>query len=338
MRAMPKVVLQFAPWSLSLALDHAPGPQPTQGDFAPSRICLGRDSLGMLQLWMQKRFSFGLHPGQKRGCRRDSVQVRPPLLIEVQGRVPLSHIERKNESSYSLSCVQSRQPCASSSSKDMAWDTSTWQPLIEDRTLLSWVLKTPSEHEVIRARHLSNQQIIKLESLWKDDPNATLEDLEKPGVDEEPNPVLLKYEDAYQYQNIFAPLVQIEADYDKKMKESQTQTGLIVRWDIALNLKRIAYFILPKLEQGDIKLAAGDELLLKYRGELHPFWEGKGHVVKVPNNLSEEVGLELQRSDGAPVECTYNFEADFVWKGVSFERYGTMDSLSERIVSLLWLY
>lgn len=33
--------------------------------------------------------------------------------------------------------------------------------------------------------------------------------------------MLLRYEDAYQYQNIFGPLVKLEADYDKKLKESQ---------------------------------------------------------------------------------------------------------------------
>lgn len=56
---------------------------------------------------------------------------------------------------------------------------------------------------------------------FQDNPTATLEDLEKPGVDEEPQHVLLRYEDAYQYQNIFGPLVKLEADYDKKLKESQ---------------------------------------------------------------------------------------------------------------------
>lgn len=30
-----------------------------------------------------------------------------------------------------------------------------------------------------------------------------------------------RYEDAYQYQNIFGPLVNHEAEYDKKLKESQ---------------------------------------------------------------------------------------------------------------------
>lgn len=50
-------------------------------------------------------------------------------------------------------------------------------------------------------------------------------------MDEEPQHVLLRYEDAYQYQNIFGPLVKLEADYDKKLKESQVmcvQEGLVI--------------------------------------------------------------------------------------------------------------
>lgn len=107
----------------------------------------------------------------------------------------------------------------------------------------------PSEQEQLRARHITAQQINKVEELWKTNPDASLEDLEKPGVDDEPQPVALKYEDAYQvtplimhlqigltmlqflsclvtnfsfpsffpvqYQNVFAPLIKLEADYDK---------------------------------------------------------------------------------------------------------------------------
>jgi len=36
-------------------------------------------------------------------------------------------------------------------------------------------------------------QINKLEELWKDNADATFQDLEKPGVDEEPQQVLLRY-------------------------------------------------------------------------------------------------------------------------------------------------
>ena len=43
-----------------------------------------------------------------------------------------------------------------------------------------------------------------MEELWKTNPDASLEDLEKPGVDDEPQPVVLKYEDAYQVLKLSA--------------------------------------------------------------------------------------------------------------------------------------
>lgn len=39
--------------------------------------------------------------------------------------------------------------------------------------------------EQSRARHISAAQIAKLEELWNKEPEATLEDLEKPGIDDE---------------------------------------------------------------------------------------------------------------------------------------------------------
>jgi regulator of nonsense transcripts 1 len=74
--------------------------------------------------------------------------------------------------------------------------------------------------------------------------------LEKPGIDEEPQQVLLRYEDAYQYQNIFGPLVKLESDYDKKLKESQTQDGILVKWVVGLNKKKVAFFNFTKANEG----------------------------------------------------------------------------------------
>ncbi|KAJ3594968.1 hypothetical protein NHX12_004273 [Muraenolepis orangiensis] len=212
------------------------------------------------------------------------------------------------------------QPCASQSSlKDIHWDSSQWQPLIQDRCFLSWLVKIPSEQEQLRARQITAQQINKLEELWKENPSATLEDLEKPGVDEEPNHVLLRYEDAYQYQNIFGPLVKLEADYDKKLKESQTQGNVTVRWDLGLNKKRIAYFTVPKTDS-DMRLMQGDEICLRYIGDSASSWKGIGHVIKVPDNYGDEIAIELRSSAGAPVEVPHNFQVDFVWKSTSFDR------------------
>ncbi|KAL7245496.1 hypothetical protein ACSBR2_000766 [Camellia fascicularis] len=148
----------------------------------------------------------------------------------------LGFISTKTVSVVVLLC---REPCLSVNPlKDMNWDPSQWCPLIDDRCFLQWLVK-------------------------KTNPDATLEELEKPGVDVEPQPVALKYEDAYQYQNVLAPLIKLEADYDKMMKESQSKDNVTIRWDVGLNKKRIAYFVFPK-EDNELRLVPGDELRLRY--------------------------------------------------------------------------
>lgn len=230
----------------------------------------------------------------------------------------LGFIPAKSDSVVVLLC---RQPCANTNAKDLNWDLSQWLPLIKDRSFLPWLVKYPTEAEKNRSRHITQAQIIKLEDVWKDHLEATLEDLEKPGIDEEPQPVMLRYDDAYLYQNIFGPLVQMEADYDKKMKESQTQENVVVRWNTGMDSKKVAYFVLPRLDLGDIRLGTGDELLLKYRGELHAPWEKRGLVIKIPDSVSDEVGLELKSDQRTPIDCTHNFMVDFVWKPITFDRY-----------------
>lgn len=39
--------------------------------------------------------------------------------------------------------------------------------------------------------------------------------------------LLCSYDDAYQYQNIFGPLIKLEADYDKQMKENQARRSCL---------------------------------------------------------------------------------------------------------------
>ena len=66
---------------------------------------------------------------------------------------------------------------------------SQWLPLIEDKSLLSWLLKEPSQEDMEVARPVNASQIIKIEEVWRENNAATLEDLEQPGVaEEEPCP------------------------------------------------------------------------------------------------------------------------------------------------------
>lgn len=228
----------------------------------------------------------------------------------------LGFIPAKTESVVVLLC---REPCANVSGlRDGNWDLAQWLPLVDDRCFLPWLVKVPSEQEQLRSRQIIAPQINKLEELWKSNPEAALEDLEKPGVDDEPHPVMLHYEDAYQYQNIFGPLVKLEADYDKKMKESQTQDGVNVRWDMGLNKKRVAYFMFPKADN-ELRLVPGDELRLRFNGDsTHQPWQCVGHVIKITTN--EEVAIELRSNQNAPVDMTHGFSVDFVWKSTSFDR------------------
>ena len=91
----------------------------------------------------------------------------------------LGFIPAKSDSVVVLLC---REPCLSMGAlKEMDWDLSQWSPLIVDRSFLSWLVKTPTEKEQLRARQITTAQINKLEELWRENPNASLDDLERPG-------------------------------------------------------------------------------------------------------------------------------------------------------------
>ena len=139
--------------------------------------------------------------------------------------------------------------------------------------------------------------------------------MEKPGVDEEVQQVLLRYQDGYQYQNIFTSLVHLEAEYDRAVKEALTQDGVSVRWDVGLNKKRTAYFKLTKFSD-EMKLMQGDELRLR---EPRRKWSGIGNVIKVADNKTEEVAIELKSNVGVPIDSSV-VSVDFVWKSTTFDR------------------
>ncbi|KAF0983917.1 hypothetical protein FDP41_007832 [Naegleria fowleri] len=224
----------------------------------------------------------------------------------------LGFIPAKNDSVVVLLC---REPCLHDNSlKGMDWDVDSWLPLIQDRQMLSWLVKEPDE-EKNRGRKVTTQQINKLEELWKTNTDASIDDLEKPGIDDDPLPVQFFYEDAYHYQSVFSPLIQLEAEYDKRMKESQSKDNIAVHWETTNSNRLLAYFYFTR-EDNELRLVPGDELRLRYnRDGIN--WEGIGHVIKF--NQEEEVVLELKKKT-APISFTTGFSVDFVWKPTSFER------------------
>lgn len=243
----------------------------------------------------------------------------------------LGFIPAKADSTVMLLC---RQTCASQTDAiiEMNCDSDEWKPLISDRCLLFWLLRSPDEHELSRARQIDSTQISRLEDFWRDQNNdASFNDLDKSQQNDSIlQTVPLRYESAEQYQEIFGPLVRMEAEYDKQMKESRNQDNIQVRWDIGLNKKILAYFNIVRPDS-DMRLMHGDELCLRYNydtssllssadGSGNRLWSGVGHVIKIPDNYSEEVGIEMKSNFNVPTDKYTNFVVEFVWKSTSFDR------------------
>ncbi|KAJ2798197.1 ATP-dependent RNA helicase, partial [Coemansia guatemalensis] len=260
-------------------------------------------------------------------ARHKEVQLHPSSQL---GEITLECYNCSVRNVFSLGFIPAKRdtvvvilcrPCASApSSKDVMWDATQWQPLIHERQLISWLVPAPSAKAQQRSKAITSQQIRSLEESWARSSGAGVADADNPGTEQDIQKVLLRYEDAYQYQTIFGPLVKIEADHDRRMKEAQTQDGITVRWDTSLNSRRLAYFQLPKYELGEVRLAIGDELRMSYSGPLlREPWGGSGYVVKLPNNTSDEICIELS-STNTPSDISNDFAVDFVWKSTTFDR------------------
>lgn len=242
----------------------------------------------------------------------------------------LGFIPAKADSTVMLLC---RQPCASQTDAihEMNCDSEEWKPLISDRCFLPWLLRSPDEKELSQARQIDAAQIGRLEDFWRDQNNdASFHDLDKSQQnDSNLQTVPLRYDSADQYHEIFGPLIKMEAEYDKQMKESRNQDNIHVRWDIGLNKKILAYFNIARSDS-DMRLMHGDELCLRYNYNCDSsvadgsssgrFWSGVGHVIKIPDNYSEEVGIEMKSNFNVPTDKHTGFVVEFVWKSTSFDR------------------
>lgn len=208
-----------------------------------------------------------------------------------------------------------RMPCAQL--RDINWDTTEWQALIENRQLLPWVASVPEVAE----RSVGHEQIVKVEAQWRMNRDALIADVDR--ADEPTDsmlPVLLRYTDAVQYQNAFAPLVEAEAEFDRNLKESQALEHISVEWGTALNGRHTASFALSTYEKLRLVVAMGDEIILHHR-DLDTEWKGKGFIVRLPSASHELFTLELVPSpEMAPIHVGTGFTAEFVWKGTSYSR------------------
>jgi len=233
----------------------------------------------------------------------------------------LGFVRAKTESIIVLLC---REPCLNTTFvDDLNWDLNKWQPLIKDRMFLEWLVKEPTKKQVLKAKELSSRDLIKIEELWLSEPDATPEHLKDSEFNSESVAVLIIYEDAHQYRKIYNSLLKLEADYDKNLKDSQTQSGIHVRWDLGLNKQRQVFFSLPRYSETGYKVKNGNELKLILKKKNDTNWESRGQVLMISET---EIQLELEcslKDEDVPIKQTIGFEIEFLWKSTTFDRCRT---------------
>uniref|UniRef100_A0AC35TGV9 Regulator of nonsense transcripts 1 n=1 Tax=Rhabditophanes sp. KR3021 TaxID=114890 RepID=A0AC35TGV9_9BILA len=240
----------------------------------------------------------------------------------------LGFVPSKNDNVIVVLC----RNCSSMATKSANWCADEWHCLIEDRALLPWLAKVPSQKDRAKSFHITSTQMRALEELWRQNPSADFSDLNKPGIDEVVEPVQQTYKDAYNYRRILNPLIRLEAEYDKAAKEALTQTVSNVKWDTAKNRKILAIFQILELLNSGIKLMIGDELKLKHNQTILGVpWECKGHLIKVPDHHSEDFILEFDESVTIPTVKRINYIVEFIWNATSYNRmYCALDTLAQK--------
>uniref|UniRef100_A0A0N5CES7 DNA helicase n=1 Tax=Strongyloides papillosus TaxID=174720 RepID=A0A0N5CES7_STREA len=240
----------------------------------------------------------------------------------------LGFVPAKNDNVIVVLC----RNCSSMATKSANWCADEWHCLIEERSLLPWIAKVPTVKERIKSFRITTAQIKALEELWRINPSADISDLHKPGLDEAVEPVQRTYKDAYNYRRILAPLIRLEADYDKAAKEALKPTVSNVKWDYAKNKKILATFQIQELLTSGIKLMIGDELKLKHNQTLlGTTWECHGHLIKVPDHHSEDFVLEFDESFQLPSAKRIIYTVEFIWNATSYTRmYNALDTLAQK--------
>lgn len=91
---------------------------------------------------------------------------------------------------------------------------------------------------------------------------------------------------------------------------------------MGLNKKNIAWFPRPDA-QGDLKITAGDEVILRHASagaRAGREWFAVGTILDIAHNFSAEVPIEIKPSFKCFTETTIGYSVEFVWNSTSFDR------------------
>ena len=217
-----------------------------------------------------------------------------------------------------------REPCLHNNTlRDMDWDLDQWQPLVEERKLLKWLVPPPKRGTELRP--IKGVEALRLEELWAEKPDARLEDVHAMSEEEEVEPVQMRYKDGSEYRKGWGELVQMEMDHDRALLERCAMSGVTLRWewdgDAASHPKAVFVSRLHAEGAASARPVLWEEVELEYpsMGMGMAAWKTRGSVCRCSE--TGELAVEVNSTAKAtPMDVTEGFEVKFIWSSRVFSR------------------
>eukprot|EP00890_Picochlorum_soloecismus_P003014 jgi/Picsp_1/3713/NSC_06549-R1_regulator of nonsense transcripts 1 len=212
----------------------------------------------------------------------------------------------------------------------LTFDESKWQPLIQDRALIDWVVKHPSQKEMKRCKKPSPSLINRLEDIWRSgNDDVKVSDLVNfvPLKREEILPVAKHYQDDRMYQSIFNKLIDLEKRTNFYRKKHHRLTNVQIKWSQSNG--SFATFS-HRDAAAEYKVVVGDEILIKYpklssgqsarelTGKIIKYNYNSGLVTAEISSLSE--ASHQNNLNGQPMSVEDGYSIEFVWQGAPYDR------------------
>eukprot|EP00792_Barthelona_sp_PAP020_P006651 TRINITY_DN3050_c0_g1_i1.p1 TRINITY_DN3050_c0_g1~~TRINITY_DN3050_c0_g1_i1.p1 ORF type:complete len:949 (-),score=282.10 TRINITY_DN3050_c0_g1_i1:193-3039(-) len=227
----------------------------------------------------------------------------------VENIFTLGYVPSKTEDVVAILCRHNCIHTFDTSNSD--WDFDAWTPLIQsNKELLNWIAHVPTEQQILAAKAVTPQLLSQLEELWLKNPHAK-------GNEQDSGPkiqsVLLQYSTAELYRDIMLPLIKIEGEYDRRLKESQAKSNIPIRWEKISKGYRGTFHFYFEVE---LRLIPGDELKIKYFDDEGTEKVADGYVIAI--NSDDEIVADFPGFNEAQDSQKYSVE--LIWKAISFER------------------
>jgi regulator of nonsense transcripts 1 len=186
-------------------------------------------------------------------------------------------------------------------------DTTLWEPLIEERAFVSWLVKKPESKEETHFSPLTHKEIQRLEGFWRNRPEMTAKGMlalkSNNGQDHTVCSVTTHFENASKYKSVFSMLVALEQDSARLREEGPVSRNVSVKWIFSKDNERLGFFRLNR-DEYEAKVTPGEELVVSLsnfdrnsgkHGGPGCIWKATGYVVRVLPG--EEVCLKINPDD-----------------------------------------